>query len=113
LIGLAGGLYRHSDIAAVLGSPGQLIEARRQAGELIAVRSGEAYRSPACQFTPGGIVAGLSEVLAVMPIRADWMRLEWFLVPDDVLDEISLLEALRAGRIENGMDVARGHSEER
>jgi hypothetical protein len=40
------------------------------------------------------------------------MRLEWFLVPDDVLDEISLLEALRAGRIENGMDVARGHGEE-
>ena len=69
LVELAGGLYMPSYVAAILKIPEQLVEERRKAGELIAVETGEGYRYPACQFTPDGIVTGLSEVLAVMPIR--------------------------------------------
>ena len=70
LVELAGGLYMPSYVAAILKIPEQLVEEQRMAGELIAVEAGEGYRYPACQFTPDGIVTGLSEVLAVMPIRA-------------------------------------------
>ena len=37
------------------------------------------------------------------------MRLEWLLVPDDALEGISPLEALRAGRLEDVLDIARDH----
>ncbi|WP_201838456.1 hypothetical protein [Microvirga zambiensis] len=109
LVKLAGGLYMPSYVAAILKIPEPLIEERRKTGELIAVETVEGYRYPACQFTPDGIVTGLSKVLAVMPIRADWKRLEWLLVPDDALEGISPLEALRAGRLEDVIDIARDH----
>jgi hypothetical protein len=44
-----------------------------------------------------------------MPIRHDWVRLEWLLVPDEALEGISPLEALRAGRLEDVIDIARDH----
>ncbi len=106
---MAGGLYTPSEVAAILAISELLVEERRKAGELIAVRLAESYCYPACQFTPHGIVTGLSEVLAVMPIRADWMRFEWLLVPDEALDGLSPLEALRAGRLEDVIDIARDH----
>ncbi|WP_262299469.1 antitoxin Xre/MbcA/ParS-like domain-containing protein [Microvirga sesbaniae] len=109
LVELAGGLYMPSYVAAILNIPQQLVEERRKAGELIAVEAQEGYRYPACQFTPDGIVAGLSEVLAVMPIRHDWMQLEWLLVPDEALEGLSPLEALRAGRLEDVLNIARDH----
>jgi hypothetical protein len=109
LVELTGGLYMPSYVAAILKIPEQLVEKRRKTGELIAVETEEGYRYPACQFTPDGIVTGLSEVLTVMPIRHDWMRLEWFLVPDDALEGISPLEALRAGRLQDVLDIARDH----
>jgi hypothetical protein len=106
---MAGGLYTLSEVAAILAISEQLVEQRRKAGKLIAVETGEGYRYPACQFTPHGIVTGLSEVLAVMAIRHDWMRLEWLLVPDEALEGLSPLEALRAGRLEDVIDIARDH----
>ena len=89
LVELAGGLYTLTEVAAILTISEQLVEQRRKAAELIAIETREGYRYPACQFTPDGIVKGLSEVLSVMPIRADWMRLEWLLVPNDALEGIS------------------------
>ena len=109
LVELAGGLYTLTEVAAILTISEQLVEQRRKAAELIAIETREGYRYPACQFTPDGIVKGLSEVLSVMPIRADWMRLEWLLVPDDALEGISPPEALRAGRLEDVIDIARDH----
>jgi len=52
------------------------------------------------------MVPGFSDVLAAIPMQADWMRLERLLVPDDALDGSSPLEALRAGRVEDVTDVA-------
>jgi hypothetical protein len=109
LIRMAGGLYMPSYAATILAISEQVVEERRKAGELIAVETGEGYRYPACQFTPDGQVTGLSEVLTVMPIRHDWMRLEWLLVPDEALEGLSPLEALRVGRLEDVLDIARDH----
>jgi hypothetical protein len=105
---MAGGLLPSQAVASLLNIPEQLVEERHKAGEIIAVRAGEDYGYPACQFGPDGMVPGLSEALAVMPMRADWMRLEWLLVPDDALDGVSPLEAPGAGRLEDVADVARG-----
>ncbi|WP_246812507.1 hypothetical protein [Microvirga sp.] len=109
LIDMAGGLYTLSEVAAILAISEPLVEKRRKAGELIAVRLAESYCYPACQFTPHGIVTGLPEVLAMMAIRHDWMRLEWLLVPDEALEGLSPLEALKAGRLEDVIDIARVH----
>jgi hypothetical protein len=84
-----------------------LVEERRKAGTIIAVKAGDGHGYPACQFGPNGMVPGLSEALAVMPMRADWMRLEWLLVADDALDGLSPLESLRVGCVEEVIDIAR------
>jgi hypothetical protein len=107
LIEMAGGLLTPQAAASLLNIPEQLVEERHKAGEIIAVRAGEDYGYPACQFGPDGMVLGLSEALAVMPMRADWMRLEWLLVADDALDGSSPLKALKAGRVEEVIDIAR------
>jgi hypothetical protein len=109
LIRTAGGLYTLSKVAAILAISEPLVEERRKAGELIAVRLAESYCYPACQFTPHGIVTGLPRVLAVMPVRHDWMRLEWLLIPHEALEGLSPLEALKAGRLEDVIDIARDH----
>jgi hypothetical protein len=112
LIEMAGGLLTSQAVASLLKLPEQSIEARHRAGEIISVRAGKDYGYPACQFGPGGMVPGLLEALAVMPMRADWMRLEWLLVPDDALDGLSPLAALRAGRFKDVIGIARAQGAE-
>jgi hypothetical protein len=94
LIEMAGGLYTLPEIASLLNISEQLVDERRKAGEIIAVRSGEGYGYPACQFGPDGMIQGLTEALAIMPLRADWMRLEWLLVANDALDGFPQLRLL-------------------
>jgi hypothetical protein len=112
LVDMAGGLYPLQEVASILKISRQAIEKRRKAGTIIAVRTGDDYRYPACQFTPDGMVEGLDGILKAMPIRADWMRLEWLLTPDDALDGVSPLEALKAGRLGDVMELARAHGAE-
>jgi hypothetical protein len=84
LIEIAGGLCLLSEVTSLLKVPEELIEEQRKAGTIIAIRAG-----------------------------ADWMRLEWLLVQDNALEGPSPLEALRAGRIEEVVDVVRGQGAER
>jgi hypothetical protein len=107
LIEMAGGLLTSQAVASLLNIPEQSIEERRKAGTIIAVKAGDDHGYPACQFGLNGMVPGLSEALAVMPMRADWMRLEWLLVADDALDGLSPLESLRVGCVEEVIDIAR------
>ena len=109
LVEMAGGLYTLAQVASLLNVSEEIVEDRHKAGMLIAVRSGGKYGYPARQFTSDGIVEGLAAILEAIPVRADWMRLEWLLVPDDALDGLAPLEALKAGRIDDVIDIARGH----
>ena len=109
LVEMAGGLYPLAQVASLLNVSEEIVEDRHKAGMLIAVRSGGKYGYPACQFTSDGIVEGLAVILEAIPVRADWMRLEWLLVPDDALDGLSPLEALKEGRIDDVIDIARAH----
>ncbi|NBJ13679.1 Rv2175c family DNA-binding protein [Microvirga arsenatis] len=112
LINLAGGLFSLQNVVSLLKITRQAIEKRRKAGTIIAVRTGDDYRYPACQFTQDGMVEGLDMVLKEMPVRADWMRLEWLLTPDEALDGLSPLEALKKGQLEDVLDVARAQGAE-
>jgi len=109
---MAGGLLEPQAAISILNIPEQSIKERHESGEISAVRAGEDYGCPACQSGPDGMVPGLSDALAAMPMRDDWMRLEWLLVPDDALDGSSPLQALKAGRIDEVLDVARGQGAE-
>jgi hypothetical protein len=112
LVEMAGGLYTLPQVASLLNVSEEAVEDRHKAGVLIAVRSGGKYGYPACQFTSDGIVEGLAVVLEAMPLRVDWMRLEWLLVPDDALEGLSPLKALEEGRIDDVIDIARAQGAE-
>jgi hypothetical protein len=112
LVEMAGGLYPLPQVASLLNISEEAVEDRHKAGVLIAVRSGGIYGYPACQFTSDGIIEGLAVILEAMPMRDDWMRFEWLLVPDDALEGLSPLEALKEGRIDDVIDVARAQGAE-
>ena len=80
LVEMAGGLYTLAQVASLLNVSEEIVEDRHKAGMLIAVRSGGKYGYPARQFTSDGIVEGLAAILEAIPVRADWMRLEWLLM---------------------------------
>jgi hypothetical protein len=112
LVEMAGGLYQLPQVASLLNVSEEAVEDRHKAGVLIAVRSGGIYGYPACQFTSDGIIEGLAVILEAMPMRDDWMRFEWLLVPDDALEGLSPLEALKEGCIDDVIDVTRAQGAE-
>ena len=79
LVEMAGGLYPLSQVASLLNISEETIEDRHKAGMLIAVRSGGSW-IPARQFTADGIIESLAAILEAIPVRADWMRLDWLLM---------------------------------
>ena len=98
-----------SYVAAILKIPEQLIEEQRNAGELIAVEDRRRLPLSSLSVHAGWNRDGALQGLGSDADPADWMRLEWLLVPDDALEGISPLEALRAGRLEDVLDIARDH----
>jgi len=109
LLQQAGGVFGSGEAASVLGITRQAVEKRRKAGTIIAVPAGDDFRYPACQFDANGMVPGLDAILREMPIRSNWMRLEWLLTADDALGGASPLDALRLGRKAEVLEVARSH----
>lgn len=105
----AGGILGVNDVAALLGITRQAVDKRRRAHRLIAISQGHDYAYPAAQFTRDGLVPGLDQALAAMPIRDPWMRLEWLLTADDELEGSSPLEALKAGLTDEVVANAAGY----
>ena len=112
LLERAGGALGVGQVASLLRVSRQAVDKRRKAGKLIAVPAGEDYAYPACQFTDEGVVAGLDKALGVMPVQDPWMRLEWLLTEDDVLEGSSPLVALKLGSVREVVELAAGHGGE-
>jgi hypothetical protein len=112
LIRQAGGVLEEELVADWLGM--SLPELRRysEAGDLITVDLDGRTVYPAFQLKNPATILDMRKILSVMPIKAPWMRLEWFLTPDSALDGDSPWEALRAGRREVVLDYARSHGAE-
>lgn len=109
LLERAGGILGVNDVAGLLGITRQAVDKRRRAHRLIAIPQGHDYAYPAAQFAGSGLVPGLDQALAAMPVQDPWMRLEWLLTGDDELDGASPLEALKAGRTGDVVANAAGH----
>jgi hypothetical protein len=105
----AGGYLSASEVSKLLGISRQAVDKRRRSGKLIAVQIKGDNAYPRCQFDREGVIPGLQEALASMPIKSPWMRLEWLLTPDDALSGRSPLDALKAGDRESVLRIARGH----
>ncbi len=105
----AGGVYSTGDVAKLLNISGQAVHARLVRGKLLAVSAGnDRHRFPICQFTSEGLLPGFDEFLAVCNVDDPWTKLALLLDPQPALSGRSILDALRAGRREDALRVARG-----
>ena len=97
LIRQAGGVLEEELVADWLDMSLPELRRHAEAGDLIAVDVDGRTVYPAFQLKNAMTVLNVREILAVMPIKAPWMRLEWFLTPDSALDGDTPLEALQGG----------------
>jgi hypothetical protein len=99
LIKEAGGLLTASQMGAALGGISrQAVDKRRRAGQLLAMRVGADWRYPAIQVGRNGMVPdGLAMVLRCMTDAGPWSILDFLITPDDVLEGLTPLAALRRG----------------
>jgi len=91
------------------------INRRVNRGTLIAVRVEGELRFPAFQFdssSPSGELPGLSDALTHMQLASPWLRFSWFVSPNDRLCGDTPADALREGRKEAVVMVAKGVGEQ-
>ena len=112
LIQQAGGVLEEELVADWLDMSLSELRRHAEAGDLIAVEVDGRTVCPAFQMKNAMTVLNVREILAVTPIKAPWMRLEWFLTPDSALDGDTPWEALQKGRREVVLVCARSHGAE-
>jgi hypothetical protein len=87
----------------------QALQARREAGQLLAVKENDQLRFPVWQFdstTETGVLRGLPETLAALQERDPMWTLLWMRTPQRALDNLTPSAALRAGRTQQTVEVA-------
>ena len=97
-------------VARLLGTMRQTPHDRAKAGTLLAVRERGGLRFPRWQFDangPDGILAGFPQVLKALEISA-LEKVSWFVRPNPYLENLTPLEALKAGEWEKMVSIARG-----
>jgi hypothetical protein len=101
-----------AQVATRLGWDLAKVEDRRQDGLLLAlpVAPGE-LRFPAWQFTGGGLLPGLEDVLRVLPAPDPWSRVTFFTDGDPFLGGRTPLELLQGGEIEPVRRLAAAYDE--
>jgi hypothetical protein len=88
----------------------QAVQARREAGQLLAVKERDELKFPIWQFdatTDTGVLRGFPEILAALKERDSIWTLLWMRTPQRALDNATPAEALRAGRTQQTVEVAR------
>jgi len=107
LLASGGGGLTSGQVSVALGITRQAVDKRRGRRGLLAVPSGSGeYLYPACQFTQGGVIPNLEDVLRAFRIRSPWTQLSALLAPAAALGGNTILEALRSGDIEKATAVA-------
>jgi hypothetical protein len=93
LVRRAGGLKDTDWVAKYLSINPKSVAAKARRNELLAVTRGDRNLYPAFQFKDGTVIAGIRDILTVLPLRNGWSRLSFFLTPDPGLDDRSPTEA--------------------
>ncbi|MBD2746679.1 hypothetical protein IC232_08180 [Microvirga sp. BT688] len=109
ILRLAGGYLEEELAAEWLGVSVDHLRRSVEEGTWIAVEMDGRLVVPACMMRDSMTVLILREILAVMPIRSPWMRLEWLVRPDDALGGLSPMEAIRDCREKEVRELARSH----
>lgn len=111
LLRRAGGSWSVSEVAAHLNVSRQAVDKRRRRGTLLAVEAGDSYRYPLCQFDESGVVDHLPSVLQAMPTESGWTRLSLLFSPVSRGEEATVLDAVRAGRVDDALHAVRSWGE--
>lgn len=108
-----GGTWSAAQVADFLHLSRQAVDHRRKQGKLIAILVGKrAYRFPAWQFGPQGVLPGLENVLEELREYDPWMKAIFMLSPNALLDNETPLETLRRGHVEPVRKAAHLHGEQ-
>lgn len=102
-----GGAWSAQQVASHLGVSRQAVDKRRKRGTLLAVESSGGYAFPACQFTEGGVLPGLPEVLQSIDSPNGWTKLSLLLSGTQRGREQTVVDALRNGELEDALHAAR------
>ena len=106
LLAAAGGALSPQAVAQRTGMSRQTVNTWRRRGQLLALPHGQrAHVFPVCQFDRHGPINGLADALAATPFRDPWGQLEVLLARSPDLDGQSPIEALRAGRVAEAVEV--------
>lgn len=93
----AGGTYSSQQVAELLGIKPDAIRKRRTKGQLIAITVGEHHVYPTFQFDEKGVVERLPDILAILQAESPVDTVQFFLIPEDALDDTPI-SALKHGR---------------
>jgi hypothetical protein len=108
LLAEAGGALAPDAVAARTRMSRQTVSNWRRRGALIALPRGRRkFVFPACQFGDDRPLPGLDRVLEASQLRDPWARLGMLLAPSPRFGGRSPLELLRAGEIDQAVEVAR------
>lgn len=113
LLEKAGGAFRVSEVAELLGLSRDAVDKRRRGGRLVAVvlgRHGMHY--PAFQFAEDGVLEGLERVLKALEPEDGWVALQFFLEEEELLGGRTPAEALEGGEAGEVVEVAEVHGEQ-
>lgn len=106
LLEKAGGAWSVSDVARHLEVSRQAVDKRRRRGTLLAVKIGDAYAYPVCQFDESGVIEHVPEVLQAMQTASGWTKLSLLFSQVPTGDEATILEAVKTGRVEDALHAA-------
>jgi len=116
LLAMEEGTASGQEIAEALGISRQAVDKRRRAGDLLAVPSGSGdWRYPWWQLKEGKVLPGFEKIMAALGGASPWLRMDFFLSPDERLDGRRPLDALRSGgkgEIELVLQSARAEGEQ-
>lgn len=102
LLTAQGGSWPVERVAKYLGLTRQAVDKRRRANKLIGLAVGRhGYLYPSWQFSRNGTVPRLEDVLGALHRHDPWSQVIFMLSPNDRLDGVTPLEALRKGQTED------------
>jgi hypothetical protein len=102
LLTAQGGSWPVERVAKYLGLTRQAVDKRRKANKLVGLAMGRhGYLYPSWQFNRNGTLPGLENVLGGLHRHDPWSQVIFLLSPNDRLDGVAPLEALRKGRAED------------
>jgi hypothetical protein len=107
LLSIEGGTSSAEDVANHLNITRQAVNKRRQQGTLIGLDAGRhGYLYPRWQFIREGTLPGLEAVIEALEKHDPWMQHVFMVSPNGRLDDVTPLEALRSGRLDDVLKAA-------